>query len=93
MTKQDFIINVAERIDADCTQARNVTAAVFDAVAQLLADGDKILIPGFGTFSVSTRKARAARNPRTGEPMNIPEQNVPSFKPAKALKNSVNKES
>ena len=89
MNKQEFVSNVAERIDADCTQAGNVVNAVFEALTQVLAAGDRVVIPGFGTFSTATRAARTGRNPINGEAIEIPARTVPTFKPGKALRDAV----
>ena len=89
MNKQDFVVKVAERIDADCAQANNVVNAVFSALTDVLSEGDKLLIPGFGSFSTAKRSARIARNPQTGELITVPERTVPVFKPGKALKDAV----
>ena len=60
--------------------------AFLDAVKDALARGDHIEIRGFGTFKVRHRKARTARNPRTGEPVEVPPRDVPVFKPSKHLR-------
>jgi DNA-binding protein HU-beta len=54
-----------------------------------LAAGNKLTLTGFGTFSVSERKARTGRNPRTGTALNIPACKVAQFKPGKVLKDAV----
>jgi DNA-binding protein HU-beta len=55
-----------------------------------MKQGDQLTLVGFGTFLVRKREARTGRNPRTGEPLQIPASNVPSFKAGKALKDAVN---
>jgi nucleoid DNA-binding protein len=55
----------------------------------VLVAGEEISIPGFGKFSVATRKARTGLNPQTKAKINIPETKVPKFTSAKALKDSV----
>ena len=64
---------------------------VFDAIEQALTSGDEVRLVGFGTFSVTKRAATTGRNPRTGEPMQIPASLQPKFKAGKGLKDSVNK--
>ena len=54
-----------------------------------LAEGDKVSLIGFGTFSVKTRAARTGLNPRTKETIEIPESKVPAFKAGSALKDAV----
>ena len=64
--------------------------AVFDSISGALKKGDEVRLVGFGTFSVSKRKASTGRNPRTGEPMTIKASSQPKFKAGKGLKDSVN---
>ena len=64
--------------------------AVFDTIGTALKNGDEVRLVGFGTFSVSKRKASTGRNPRTGEPMKIKASSQPKFKAGKGLKDSVN---
>ena len=60
-----------------------------DGVAEALNMGEKVTLIGFGTFSVSDRKARTGRNPRTGEPMEIPAKRIVKFKAGTRLSESV----
>ena len=60
-----------------------------NAIKQAVASGDNIEIRGFGTFKVRRRKARMARNPRTGEPVRVPARAVPVFKPSRLLRSRV----
>ena len=64
--------------------------AVFDVAAEALAAGEPVQIAGFGNFKVKDRAARAARNPRTGEAMEIAASKAVAFQPSKALKEAVN---
>ena len=61
-----------------------------DTVTNALAEGDQVVLVGFGTFSVKDRAARTGRNPQTGEPIEIKAAKVPGFKAGKALKDAVN---
>lgn len=63
---------------------------VFDAISNSLQNGTEVRLVGFGTFSVSRRKATTGRNPRTGETIQIPASNQPKFKAGKGLKDAVN---
>ena len=63
--------------------------AVFAAVGDIIASGDKLQISGFGTFETKERAARTGHNPRTGEEISIDAATVPVFKPGKALKDKV----
>ena len=89
MNKQEFVSMVAERIDADCSQANNVVNAVFGEIIRTLAVGEKLVIPGFGTFSMAKRAAHMATNPNTGEPVYVPEHTVPVFRPGKTMRDAV----
>jgi DNA-binding protein HU-beta len=64
---------------------------MFDEMTAALSQGDKVNISGFGTFSVSTRKARTGRNPKTGDSIEIAASRAAKFKPGKTLKDEVNK--
>lgn len=72
---------------ADATRALDGVVAV---VTEALVKGDKVPLAGLGTFGVSKRAARTGRNPRTGETVTIAARNAVTFKPATALKESVN---
>lgn len=89
MNKIALIGTVAERTGSTKKDAERVVNATFDVIAESLAAGDKVQVSGFGNFEVKHRNARTARNPRTKETVEVPASNVPSFKPAKALKEKV----
>lgn len=63
---------------------------IIEQLSRALADGDRIEIRGFGSFSLHHRPARMGRNPKTGESVALPAKYVPHFKPGKALRESVN---
>jgi DNA-binding protein HU-beta len=88
MVKADLIDKVAE-IGISKKQAAEVVDCVLDSVKGALADGDKVSLIGFGTFSVKERAAREGRNPRTGATIKIAKKNVPVFKAGKGLKDAV----
>ena len=88
MVKADLVAKVAE-IGITKKQAAQVVDCVFAAIKDALAEGDRVSLIGFGTFSIKERAAREGRNPRTGEKIEIPEKKVPSFRPGKALKEVV----
>jgi DNA-binding protein HU-beta len=88
MTKQDLVNEVA-KIGITKKQAAAAIDAVIDAVKGALADGDRVNLVGFGSFSVRQRAAREGRNPRTGKKLKIAAKKVPVFKPGKELKESV----
>ena len=93
MTKADLVQQVADVIAPQITKrdCGLVVDAFLDAVKDTLASGDHIEIRGFGTFKVRHRKARTARNPRTGEPVEVSPRVAPVFKPSRHLSSRVNR--
>lgn len=90
MNKQELIGEVAEVSGLSKGDASKAVEAVFGTITGALTKGEELRLVGFGTFSVSKRKASTGRNPRTGEPMTIKASAQPKFKPGKLLKDSVN---
>jgi len=90
MNKQELIGSVAEVAGLSKADATKAVESVFDTITTALKKGDEVRLVGFGTFSVSKRKASTGRNPRTGEPMKISASSQPKFKPGKGLKDAVN---
>ena len=90
MTRAELVVNVAEKSGLDRKSTDKVVVAVFETIKQALIEGDKVQIIGFGTFENRERSARTGRNPRTGEPIDIPSSKLPSFKAGKLLKEAVN---
>jgi DNA-binding protein HU-beta len=90
MNKQDLIASVADASGLTKGDASKAVEGVFDAITHALKKGDEVRLVGFGTFSVSKRKASTGRNPRTGEPMQIKASAQPKFKAGKGLKDAVN---
>ena len=91
MTKADLVEQVADAVGPRVTKRECglVVDAFLDAVKDALARGDRIELRGFGTFKVRHRKARAGRNPRTGEAVDVPPRDVPVFKPSRLLRSRV----
>ncbi|MCL4382605.1 MAG: HU family DNA-binding protein [Patescibacteria group bacterium] len=89
MTKADLIEHVAKKVNLTNKAAREAVAAVFGGVADTLKKGEKVVITGFGTFSVRSRAARKGRNPQTGAAIDIPARKTPGFTAGKALKKVV----
>lgn len=90
MNKNELIDAVAASADISKVDAGNAVDGVIAAVTNALKSGDDVRLVGFGTFTVSDRKATTGRNPRTGETINIPASKQPKFKAGKALKDAVN---
>lgn len=89
MNKTELVAAVAAKAELSKKDAEVAVNAVFDSVKDALAEGDKVSLIGFGTFSVKTRAARTGLNPRTKETIEIPESKVPAFKAGSALKDAV----
>lgn len=89
MKKQDLAQMVNEMIGGTKTQSEAVIKAIFDAMAGEMAKGGVVDIAGFGKFEGAMRDARKARNPRTGEMVDVAAKRVPKFKAGKALKDTV----
>ena len=85
MNKADLIAKIADDAELTKAQANASLDAFIGAVGQSLKKGDKVTLVGFGTFTVSKRKARVGRNPKTGESIKIKAKKVARFKPGKEL--------
>jgi len=90
MTKADLVEQIASNTGLTKKDTAEAVDEFLRAVKVALRDGKHIEIRGFGTFKVKERKARTARNPRTGEPVPLPARRVPVFKVSKELKNRIN---
>jgi len=89
MNKADLISHVADAAGLTKASAGEAVEAVLAGITTTLASGGAVSLVGFGTFSVAARSARTARNPRTGDTINVPASNAPKFKAGKALKDAV----
>ncbi len=89
MNKGDLIKLVAEKANISKAQATDAINATFDGIQDALVKEDKAAFIGFGTFSISERKARVGINPSTRAEMKIPAMKLVKFKPGKALKDAV----
>ncbi len=90
MTKNELIDVVAKEAALSKKQADAAVSAALDAVADALANDDKVALFGFGSFEVKTRGEREGRNPATGEKITIAASKSIAFTAAKALKDKVN---
>ncbi len=91
MTKADLVEQVAEAIGPGITKkdCALVVDGLLNAIKAALAEHENIEIRGFGTFKVRERRSRVARNPRTGERVEVEARAVPVFKPSKDLREQV----
>jgi DNA-binding protein HU-beta len=89
MKKVELINHVAETASLSKADAGAAVDAVLSGITGALSAGDSVSLVGFGTFSVTERAARTARNPRTGEPIQVAASKAPKFKAGKGLKDAV----
>jgi len=90
LNKNDLVAAVASCAGLSKSDAAKAVDCVFDSISGSLAGKQEVRLVGFGTFSVSHRKASMGRNPRTGEAIQIKASNQPKFKAGKGLKEAVN---
>lgn len=91
MTKADLIEKIAAGAGLSKADASRALDSTLDAIKASLKKGQKVTLVGFGTYSVTKRKARKGRNPRTGQVINIPAAKTPKFTAGKALKDALKK--
>ncbi len=89
MNKADIINKVHDALGGTKVDAEKAVETMIDTIVESLKAGDEVSIAGLGIFSAKMRNARTARNPRTGEPIEVPAMRVPKFRAAKALKDAV----
>jgi DNA-binding protein HU-beta len=89
MNKQDIIAKVAKDTGLKKVNAAAVVASIIDGITTSLKKGDQVSFVGFGTFKISNRRARVARNPQTGASIRIPKRRVPRFSAGKTLRQAV----
>jgi integration host factor beta subunit len=92
MTKSELIETLANKLPMNEAEAEKIINIILDDIITALKQGQRVIISGFGTFSVSVRKARSGRNPKTGESIQISASRSAKFKPGKQLKDSLNAE-
>lgn len=90
MNKTELVTAIAEKSELSKKNAEKALVAFTNVVADVLANGDKVHIVGFGTFEVAERAERQGRNPATNEPLLIKASKSPKFKASKTLKSIVN---
>jgi DNA-binding protein HU-beta len=90
MNKKELVDAMAARTDSSGAAADRAVNALVEIISESLKKGDSLALPGFGTFEVRERAARAGRNPKTGEELKIAASKVAAFKPGAALKAAVN---
>jgi len=86
MNKAELVETIAKTTEQTKADTERTLDAFLDVVTKNIKKKDGVKLVGFGTFSVSARKARTGRNPQTGEEIQIPARKVPVFRPGKELK-------
>ena len=89
MNKASLVEKVHEALGGTKVQAEEVVETIIAEIVKSLKKGDEVSIAGLGIFAVKKRAARTARNPRTGETVQVPASKAVKFRPAKALKDAV----
>ena len=90
MTKAELVAKIKDKAGLNTkVEAERALDSLLEIISDSLAKGEKVTFTGFGTFSVTERKARSGRNPRTGEAITIPAAKVVKFSPGKLLKDAV----
>ena len=89
MTKKEIVKQIADRIGETQLKTKDIVQRTFDAIVDTLIEQGRIELRNFGVFEVKQRKARKARNPRTGERVEVPPKCVVTFKPGKEMEERV----
>ena len=91
MTKSELILKITNKNSFLYQKdVYKIIDTLFNSVSKALKDGDRVELRGFGTFTTKLRKARIGRNPKTGEPVAIPQKKMPFFKMGKSMKERIN---
>ncbi len=92
MTRSELIAGLAEdNPHLTLADVERIVSSFFDEMTAALARGERVELRGFGAFTVKHRNARAGRNPRTGEAVDVAQKSVPFFKAGKELRERINK--
>ena len=89
MTKKEIVKQIADRLGETQLKTKDIVQRTFDAIVDTLIEQGRIELRNFGVFEVKQRKARKARNPRTGDPVEVPPKCVVTFKPGKEMEERV----
>jgi integration host factor subunit beta len=91
VTKKEIVKQISERIGLTQLKTKEIVQQTFDAIVDTLIEVGRIELRNFGVFEVKMRKARKARNPRTGERVDVEPKKVVTFKPGKEMEERVRK--
>src|SRR5213595_4024375 len=89
VTKKEIVKQISDRIGLTQLKTKDIVQQTFDAIVETLLEVGRIELRNFGVFEVKQRKARKARNPRTGDKVDVPPKNVVTFKPGKEMEELV----
>jgi DNA-binding protein HU-beta len=89
MTKDELVAKMADASGVKKVDVQKAIDAMIETIITTIKTGDKVNITGLGIFKVKEKKARLARNPKTGESIQVPAKNAPKFVPSKNLKEAV----
>jgi integration host factor subunit alpha len=90
MNKKDIVETIHETVGFPKRETAQIVDKALEIMKSALADGDPVMISGFGKFSVKDKEARKGRNPKTGDSMTLPARRVVTFKVSRVLKERVN---
>jgi nucleoid DNA-binding protein len=91
VTKKEIVKTISEEIGLTQLKTKEIVQKTFDAIVETLVEDGRIELRNFGVFEVKKRAARKARNPRTGQRVDVPEKFVVTFKPGKEMEERVRK--
>ena len=89
MTKKEIVKTIAEEIGLTQLKTKEIVQRTFDTIVETLVNEGRVELRNFGVFEVKRRAARQARNPRTGDKVEVPEKFVVTFKPGKTMEDQV----
>src|SRR4051794_9743647 len=89
VTKKEIVKQIADKIELTQLKTKEIVQLTFDAIVETLLEEKRIELRNFGVFEVKRRKARKARNPRTGDKVEVPPKNVVTFKPGKEMEERI----
>ena len=92
LTKAHLLEMLHEQLGLNKRKAKDYIEAFFEVISSQLVEGQDVKISGFGNFEIRSKSARPGRNPRTGEPVQIPPKRVVTFKASAMLKDQINKD-
>lgn len=85
MTKKEIVRTISDKTGLTQLQIKEIVQLTFEGIVETLLEDGRVELRNFGVFQVKTRKARQARNPRTGRQVSVPAKSVVVFKPGKGM--------